>query len=87
MSADLANWLGVAFLFGAGSFFAGWSVSNFYWRRWAKGQDFYRQSLVAEHLAGVNRNLDSQSGTAGALTGSYDTVAAAFAIRKRKEYP
>jgi hypothetical protein len=34
MSSDLANWLGIAFVFGAGSFFMGWTVCNVQWNRW-----------------------------------------------------
>ena len=75
MSTELANWLGIAFIFGAGSFFAGWTISNFYWRRWARGQDL-RRELMAEHLAKVNERLNRKSSKGGNLIGGYDAIMA-----------
>ena len=34
MTPYLADWLGIAFIFGALSFLAGWVACNVSWRRW-----------------------------------------------------
>jgi hypothetical protein len=53
MSVDLANWLGIAFIFGVGSFMLGWTACNVQWRRWMRDEE-HRRTLVASSVIDVN---------------------------------